>query len=178
MTPPQSGPPPHDGRHTTAVGDKVIEIDKGEAMTAPVTSDRDFTREIAHDACSERIFDALATLDGLAAWWTPIVRGTPTTGGEIELRFSGLDEKIVMRVNEARRPSAVVWNCLTHTGHPEWEGTKIVFELTKDEQSAVLKFRHFGLSPTLSCYETCESGWEHFLTSLLNYAERGEGNPF
>jgi hypothetical protein len=98
--------------------------------------------------------------------------------GEIELRFSGLDEKIVMRVNEARRPSAVVWSCLTHTGHPEWEGTKIVFELTKDEQSAVLKFRHIGLSPTLNCYETCESGWEHFLTSLLNYAEHGEGNPF
>jgi uncharacterized protein YndB with AHSA1/START domain len=148
-------------------------------MSTPATSDRDYTREIVHDAPSERIFDALATLDGLAGWWTPIVRGTPTTDGEIEFGFPGLDEKIVMRVDEAKRPSSVVWRCLTHTGHPEWQGTTIVFELAKDEhQSAVLKFRHIGLSPTLNCYQTCESGWDHFLTSLLNYAEQGEGTPF
>jgi hypothetical protein len=122
-------------------------------MSTPVTSSRDFIREIVHEAPNERIFDALATLDGLAGWWTPIVRGTPTTDGEIE--------------------------CLTHTGHREWQGTTIIFELTKDQhQSGVLKFRHVGLSPTLNCYETCESGWDHFLTSLLDYAEHGEGNPF
>jgi uncharacterized protein YndB with AHSA1/START domain len=92
-------------------------------MSTPVTSDRDFTREVVHDAPSERIFDALATLDGLAGWWTPIVRATPTVGGKLEFGFAGLDEKIVMHVDEARRPSSVVWRCLTHTGHPEWQGS-------------------------------------------------------
>jgi uncharacterized protein YndB with AHSA1/START domain len=148
-------------------------------MSTPVTNDRDFAREIFHDAPTERVFDALTTLDGLAGWWTPIVRGTPTTGGAIEFGFSGLDEKVVMRVAEATRPSSVVWSCLTHTGHPEWEGTTIVFQLTPTEnQPGVLKFRHVGLSPTLTCYQTCETGWDHFLTSLLNYAEHGAGNPF
>jgi hypothetical protein len=34
------------------------------------------------------------------------------------------------------------------------------------------------LIPRLSCYETCETGWEHFLASLLEYTEHGERNPF
>lgn len=162
-----------------AIGDEVIEINQGDAMSPPVMNDRDYTREIPFDASCERLFDALTTLDGVARWWTPIVTGDPTSDGEIELGFAGLDEKIVMRVDTAVRPSSVVWTCLTHTGHAEWVGTTIAFELTqRDDSSGVLSFRHIGLRPILDCYFACESGWDHFLTSLLNYAERGKGNPF
>ncbi len=39
-------------------------------------------------------------------------------------------------------------------------------------------FRHVGLRPSFDCYEMCEDGWEHFLTSLVGYVDRGEGTPF
>ncbi|MGZ4288391.1 MAG: hypothetical protein ACXVHB_28535 [Solirubrobacteraceae bacterium] len=42
----------------------------------------------------------------------------------------------------------------------------------------MLRFRHLGLIPRLSCYEVCESGWEHFLASLLDYADHGNGSRF
>jgi uncharacterized protein YndB with AHSA1/START domain len=146
-------------------------------MSAPATDD--YTRELPFTARRERVYDALTTLEGLAGWWTPLVNGIPTTGGEIEFAFAGLDEKIVMRVEEATNPSTVIWSCLTHTGHPEWQGTTIVFELAQsDDGSAVLSLRHIGLNPVLSCYQTCESGWEHFLTSLISYAQVGKGTPF
>jgi uncharacterized protein YndB with AHSA1/START domain len=164
---------PHDGAgnpHAATEGDPV---------SAPVNSDRDFRRELVFAGPHERIFAALTTLDGLAGWWTPIVRGMPTPGGELEFGFTGLDETIVIRVDSATRPSSVAWTCLTHTGHPEWQGTRVVFQLAaRDDQSGVLSFRHIGLSPTLSCFETCESGWDHFLASLINYAEHGKGSPF
>jgi uncharacterized protein YndB with AHSA1/START domain len=148
-------------------------------MSAPTATDLDYTREIPFNVPIERVFDALTTLDGLARWWTPIVSGNPAEGGEITFAFAGLDEKIVMQVQQAKRASSVIWSCLTHTGHPEWEGTRIVFELRKREDaSGVLKFRHVGLIPRLTCYETCESGWEHFLMSLLDHAEHGKGRPF
>jgi hypothetical protein len=35
----------------------------------------------------------------------------------------------------------------------------------------LLRFHHLGLIPRLSCYEIRESGWEHFLASLLDHAE-------
>jgi uncharacterized protein YndB with AHSA1/START domain len=148
-------------------------------MSTPGASDIDYTRQIPFHAPTERVFEALTTLDGFAGWWTPIVSGAAMTGGELEFGFAGLDERIVMRVEETTRPSTVVWTCLAHTGHPEWEGTSIVFELEPGEDtSGVLAFRHIGLLPRLSCYETCESGWEHFLTSLLEYTEHGKGSPF
>jgi hypothetical protein len=107
------------------------------------------------------------------------VSGNPSAGGQLEFGFSGLDEQIVMRVEDATHPSKVIWTCVTHTGHPEWEGTTIVFELNQDRDSpGTLNFRHIGLSPILDCYQTCESGWEHFLASLLDYAQYGKGKPF
>src|SRR5947209_5227704 len=123
-------------------------------MSSPGTTDVDYAREIPFDAPIEQVFNALTTLDGLAGWWTPIIRGDPTTGGEIRFGFAGLDEEIVMRVEEARHPSAVSWLCLTHTGHPEWEGTRILFQLESERDGAGrLRFRHVGLIPLLSCYE-------------------------
>jgi uncharacterized protein YndB with AHSA1/START domain len=148
-------------------------------MSAPATSYVDYTREIAFHAPAERVFDALTTLEGLAGWWTPIVSGNPKAGGELKFGFAGLDESIVMHVDKTSPPSAVVWTCLTNTGHPEWEGTRITFTLQAcNESGGVLRFRHVGLIPRLTCYETCENGWERFLASLVQYGEHGNGSPF
>jgi uncharacterized protein YndB with AHSA1/START domain len=148
-------------------------------MRGPDTSDYDYARDLPFDAPIEDVFDALTKLDRLAGWWTPVVSGDPTSGGQIRFGFAGLDEEIVMRVDEANYPSKVMWSCLSHSGHPEWEGTRIIFQLeNRRDGTGLLRFRHIGLIPVLSCYETCESGWEHFLASLLSYAEHGTGSPF
>ena len=172
--------------HFTVVGGKITRLRQihdtvavRAAGLAPPTSDPDYARDVAFGAPVARVFDALTTLDGLAGWWTPVVSGTPTSGGEIRFGFAGLDEVIVMRVEQATHPSTVIWCCVTHTGHPEWADTRIVFELEPgDGSSGALRFRHIGLVPRLSCYETCETGWERFLASLVEYAEDGTGAPF
>jgi uncharacterized protein YndB with AHSA1/START domain len=139
----------------------------------------DYALEVAVQAPPERMFRALTTLDGLASWWTPIVGGTPTAGGQIQLGFPGLDEQIVLRVDVAAVPSTVTWTCLTHTGHSEWRNTTITFELFEHgRHSCLLRFRHIGLGPALDCYLTCRRGWDHFLASLVGHAERGQGHPF
>jgi uncharacterized protein YndB with AHSA1/START domain len=152
--------------------------ERPNAMSTPAADD--YTRELPFAAPRERVYDALTTLQGLAGWWTALVSGTPTTGGEIEFAFAGLDEKILMRVEDATTPSSVIWSCLTHIGHPEWQGTRIVFELTQtdDGPGGILSLRHIGLNPALSCYQTCQNGWDHFLASLISYAQDGNGTPF
>ena len=66
-------------------------------------------RELVFETATDRVFDALTTLDGLAG---------------------------------------VVWTCPTNTGHPDWEGTTIAFDLRPtDCDAGVLSFRHFGLIP-------------------------------
>jgi uncharacterized protein YndB with AHSA1/START domain len=139
---------------------------------------RDYARTLTIDTPRERVFDAVATLEGLAGWWTTLVDGRAEPGGEITFRFEGLDEQIVMRVDEARTPELLVWTCLEHSGHPEWEGTRVAFEIEELNEGSLLRFRHDGLLPTLDCYDVCESGWERFLASIADYAESGKGNPF
>jgi len=147
-------------------------------MSTHVTDQRDYRRDLRIEARREQVFQALTTLEGLASWWTPLVEGSPTIGSEMTFAFEGVDEAIVMRVDESRA-DIVKWTCLVHTGHPEWESTAIAFQLHEpNDKTTLLKFRHHGLVPTLDCYLACEHGWNHFLNSLAGYAERGEGTPF
>jgi hypothetical protein len=113
----------------------------------------------------EQVFDAIATVDGLRGWWTPIVSGSQV----LRFGFEGLSEEIVMRVDGADRPSAVTWTCVRHTGCPEWDGTTLRFDVEEGE----LRFRHAGVPA-----ELVRRGWDHFLASLVALVERGAGTPF
>jgi uncharacterized protein YndB with AHSA1/START domain len=139
----------------------------------------DYARRVAFRSAPERVFEAVATLEGIAGWWTPLVGGSPTRGASVQLRFEGLRERIVLRVDGADRPSSVRWTCVEHTGLEEWAGTRMHFEIAaRGDQGSELCFRHEGLAPKLECYETCELGWDHFLGSLAAYVDSGRGEPF
>jgi uncharacterized protein YndB with AHSA1/START domain len=133
-----------------------------------------YERRLRIRAPRERAFDAVATLSGLRGWWTQIVDGAATTGGNLRFGFRGLDESIVMRVEAARRADAVEWLCVTHSSCEAWNGTRLTFELSEEVPSGCeLTFRHEGLAP-----EVVERGWERFLTSLVSYVEDGLGAPY
>jgi uncharacterized protein YndB with AHSA1/START domain len=142
-------------------------------------ADSDYSRELTIQAPPDRLFDAVATLDGLRGWWTPRASGTESLGGEIRLAFEGLDEHIDLQVIAWRRPVEVEWRVVEHTALEDWNGTTIRFLLSaRGPKSCSVAFRHLGLSPALSCYDACEAGWEHFLGSLATFVERGQGRPF
>lgn len=139
----------------------------------------DYARELTLEAPVERVFDAVATLEGLRGWWTARASGSAAKGGTIRLEFEGMDEHIDMRVLAAERPTEVAWSLLEHTSLEEWTGTTVRFALTPRGKNACrLTFCHQGLSPKLACYEDCEAGWEHFLDSLVSLVETGKGSPF
>ena len=146
---------------------------------APEIAQNDYTSQVTFNAPRERVFDAIATPGGLRGWWTTSVLGSGAAGGEMRLEFEGLDEHIVLRVEKANRPSTVQWSCVVHSGLPEWAGTKMIFDLVeRTPRECELSFRHLGLTPKLECYEDCRLGWDHFLMSLVGYAEQGKGTPW
>jgi len=133
-----------------------------------------YTRRLTIDAARERVFDAIATLEGPRHWWTTIVTGSAGVGGELRFGFAGLGEQIVMRVDRARPPIAVGWSCVAHTRDNEWTGTELRFELAvRGAQACELDFRHVGISR-----DQVAAGWDRFLASLAAYAEHGEGTPY
>lgn len=133
-----------------------------------------YARQLTIGAPRERVFAAIATLDGPRHWWTTVVTGSAGVGGELRFGFAGLDEQIVMRVDDLRPPMAAGWSCVAHTRDGEWTGTQVRFELSdRGPTSCELDFRHIGISP-----EVVAAGWDHFLASLAGYAECGEGSPY
>ncbi|HLG68495.1 MAG TPA: SRPBCC domain-containing protein [Acidimicrobiales bacterium] len=124
----------------------------------------------------EKVFAARTTLGGLAGWWTPAVAGSAERGGEVTLGFG--DERVVLRVEEALPASRVVWRCLEHARFPEWDGTRLSFDLAPQDAATLVGFEHAGLVPALDCYPDCSAGWAHYLGSLAALVTTGRGMPW
>jgi uncharacterized protein YndB with AHSA1/START domain len=137
--------------------------------------DQDYQSQLTLHAPADAVFDALTTLAGLAAWWTP-VSGNGLTGGELTFTF-GPAAMVVMRVDVAERDVGVHWTAIA-CHHDDWVGTTVHFDLEAMPAGGTeLRFRHAGLTPRLECYSDCKSGWDHFIPSLRAYVETGTGNP-
>ncbi len=152
-------------------------------MLRDVPSEGDYAKRITVRAPRERVFDALATLEGLRGWWTIDVTGSPAVGSELQFGFDDVDEWIAMRVDRAEKPCCVEWTCVGQRHGPEhdaeWVGTRVIFAVVdRVREACELSVRHIGLTPKLACYEQCENGWDHFIASLAAYVERGQGSPF
>jgi uncharacterized protein YndB with AHSA1/START domain len=137
--------------------------------------DQDYVSRLTLNASPDAVFDALTTLDGLAAWWTPVT-GSGLTGGQLSFDF-GPTSQAVMRVDLAERGVGVHWtNVACHV--TDWVGTTLHFDITPTPTGGTeLRFRHAGLTPRLECFSDCKSGWDHFIPSLGAYVETGVGHP-
>jgi uncharacterized protein YndB with AHSA1/START domain len=138
-----------------------------------ITTD-DFLSTKTFAADSDAVFSALTDIDALTGWWTP-ARGGAEAGDT--LRFLMGDKEVVMRVDEAVRPSRVRWSVLVCEPAPDWIGTTITFDLSASSTGAELCYHHHGLNPGLECFEMCHTGWTHYLASLVDYVDHGAGSP-
>jgi uncharacterized protein YndB with AHSA1/START domain len=133
-----------------------------------------YVRQVRCRAPRERVFDAIATLRGVRSWWTPVVTGSPSPGDALTFGFAGLDEAIVMRIEETTFPARVRWTCLKHTSAPAWTETGVSFELSeRGPDECVLTFQHIGIDAA-----DVAAGWDRFLTSLARLVETGAGEPY
>jgi uncharacterized protein YndB with AHSA1/START domain len=78
-----------------------VTAEPGEAPAAEATA---YARQLTIHAGPGRVFNAIATLDGLRCWWTTIVTGSAAPGGTLRFGFAGLDEQIVMHAAEIKPP--------------------------------------------------------------------------
>jgi uncharacterized protein YndB with AHSA1/START domain len=137
----------------------------------------DYQTTIRVNAQPDALFDALTTASGLAEWWNPAT-GSGATGGELRFIMNS-PEPLVIRVDEATRPTVVRWTVTDCPFLPDWEGTLPTFTITPvDGDTTELHFHHRGLSQELECIDMCTRSWNHYMTSLRDYLEAGCGSPF
>ena len=58
----------------------------------------------------------------------------------------------------------------------EWTNTKISFKLSSRDNKTQISFTHFGLVPSVECYNSCIQGWDHYIKgSLFKLLTEGKG---
>jgi uncharacterized protein YndB with AHSA1/START domain len=139
----------------------------------------DILHRVGIKSSPDAVYKALATREGLAAWWTDNTQGESKVGGALKFRFAdpkgneigGFD----MKVLELDPASRVLWQVVG--GPEEWVGTKIGFELKQDGDYAVVLFRHQGWKEPVEFMHHCSTKWAMFLMSLKSLVETGKGAP-
>jgi len=137
----------------------------------------DIRHRVGINAPPQRVYDALATRDGLAEWWTRDVRGDESVGGELQFYFGRPDPSAVMEVVKLEPDSAVGWRVVS-SGAEEWVGTDISFDLAYDGEETVVLFTHANWREPVPFMHHCSSRWAYFLFGLKDGIEDGEWAPF
>ena len=143
-----------------------------------MTTTTDYRTTVRVKAPADVVFDAVTTVEALAAWWSPVT-GSGLEGGELRFPMVGGEPPLLLHVDEATRPTTVRWKVVECTFMEDWLGTQPTFTITPlDDGACDLTFVHIGLNDELDCKDMCSRSWDHFVnTSLRELAEGGLGAP-
>src|SRR5437899_1155985 len=133
----------------------------------------DILHRVGIKSSLDKVYKALTTREGLAAWWTNNTQGESTVGGVLQFRFGagGFDLK-VLELHPAKRVLLQVVD-----GPKEWIGTKISWELKQEGDYSIVLFKHEGWNEPVEFMHHCSTKWAIFLMSLTSLLETGEGAP-
>jgi uncharacterized protein YndB with AHSA1/START domain len=126
---------------------------------------------------SRKVFDAITTTEGNKGWWTTSCEVGRKAGEQAVFRFRGGTIAMRFRIDRADAGKAVEWTCTGHEANPEWEGTRVIFQLASTPTGTRVDFQHQGWRERSKMYDECTGGWQYFLASLKSYVETGAGTP-
>lgn len=139
----------------------------------------DIVHRIGVKAPASKVYNALATIDGLASWWTGQTTGSSKIGGNIAFMFHTPDGKEIggfsMDVIELETDRRVRWR--VKDGPPEWIGTDIEFQLSRQDEHTIVMFGHRRWREEVEFTAHCSTKWATFLLSLRDLLETGRGQP-
>jgi len=149
-------------------------------MTKDRKSKRDFTTAYSVDRTPKEVFDAINNVRG---WWSENIDGsTDTLRASFTFRYKDLHHS-TQEITELVPGRKVVWHVRDSRinfvkDKDEWNGTDIVFEISRKDDRTELRFTHVGLVPALECYGACKEGWGFYINdSLRSLIATGTGMP-
>ncbi|RPE08073.1 hypothetical protein EGT74_13460 [Chitinophaga lutea] len=134
---------------------------------------------ISVNAPAQQVFDQICNVP---AWWAANVRGSASrlhSTFTVTLRDTYVDFK----VEEFNPCERIVWrvtDCHLHWlgNKKEWQGTALVWDIRRQQDTTAISMTHQGLTPALACYNDCKAGWDFYIhESLLQLIATREGHP-
>jgi hypothetical protein len=137
----------------------------------------DYTYGMQVHAPLAQVIEAVTEDNVICDWWTAATR-SERDGDNVQL-FMGVDVPFVsFAVEQAPDRGQVTWTVTDCAVMADWVGTKPSFSMRENgDGTCAVEFRHVGLRPALECFDQCRAGWNHFMPSLHQFLETGEGRP-
>jgi len=147
-------------------------------------------------AAAETVYNALASREGLCAWWSPDVVAEAKEGSVARFAFGPTYFK-EMRITKLQPSVQVNWTCITGAG--EWVGTHLRFNLETGDKEILLNahpemvdqlaqssynnltlltLQHDDWKEYTPMFAECNYTWGQFLKSLKLFCETGTGRPW
>ncbi len=135
--------------------------------------------DILHDfpvnASAPRVFEAVATPQGLDAWWTLKSSGKPAPGNEYALFFGPQYDW-----------RAIVTQCVPNEAFElqitradkDWTGSRVGFRLEEKQNSTLVHFYHLGWPEASAHYRQSSYCWAMYLRLMKRNIEAGELVPY
>ena len=143
-------------------------------------STSDFTTTLVVDKSPKEAYDAINNVRG---WWSENIEGgTDKLNDEYLYHYKDI-HYCKIKLIELIPNQKVVWQVLSNyfkftDDKSEWNGTKIIFDISQQGGKTVIKFTHEGLVPQYECYEICREAWTNYIQeSLRDFINTGKGHP-
>jgi len=139
-----------------------------------------YTTTILVDQTPEEVFKAVSNVRG---WWSESIEGNTDQLNEEFLYYYKDVHISKMKIVEYVPNKKIVWLVLDNQFNftkdkTEWNGNKIVFEITPKGDKTELRFTQIGLVPTYECYDVCRDAWKSYIQgSLKDSITTGKGKP-
>jgi len=131
--------------------------------------------ELSIDAPVARVYDAIATADGISTWWDPQTPRQTDLGLVLE-HNPGPEHGIVqLRVVDRVPNTRIEWECIsTHPASSPasaWTGTHFIFELSGHDTATDLDFKQTGYDDSSAFFNTNKDAWGQVLQNLKRVVE-------
>jgi uncharacterized protein YndB with AHSA1/START domain len=136
----------------------------------------DIRHRVGIAAPPEKVYEKLATIEGLSSWWTRDVSGNAGIDGTVEFSFGSPDRIAVMEVVDLQPDRRVGWRCVK--GPDEWIDTSFTFDLDPAADETVLLFTNAGWREPVEFMHHCSTKWAYFILSMKASLEGGTATPY
>jgi uncharacterized protein YndB with AHSA1/START domain len=132
------------------------------------------------DSDALKIYEAITTQAGEAAFWTSDCDVEPVVGSIARFGFPAAPVDLRMRIDELSPGQRVRWSCLGD--FPHWAGTTVTWTLSQAPtgSATVVAFSHDGWKADYPVdeYARVNYAWGRIVGALKAYVESGESGPF
>lgn len=132
--------------------------------------------EIPINAAPEKVYEAVATQNGLRGWWTADCVAEPRIGSVAEFGFYKRQIVFRMRIDELKPGKRVVWTCLGD--YDEWKDTQLTWEIFQRDKATILRFAHGNWRSITDHFASCNSTWGMLMYRLKDYVEGKNPGPY